>query len=97
MSKTRLFDKIVKDSDGAKKDLNVKLQERSIKREFQAASDDLDAQTDAAQIKYNNHLSNLDGFDVNSIIKQKQFIKDADATKVLLQDAYKDLFSEDLA
>jgi hypothetical protein len=89
-----LFDQIVKDSDGTKKELNLKLTERSIKRNFQSASDDLARQQDDAQIKYNKALTNIDGFDVNTIIAHKQVIKDADATKVLLQDTYKDLFDE---
>ena len=94
---SRLFDQIVKDSDGTKKELNLTLTERHIKRKFQSASDDLARQQEEAQIAYNNALSNIDRFDVNSIINHKQLIKDADTTKVLLQETYKDLFAEDLA
>lgn len=92
----RLFDQIVKDSDGTKKELNLKLTERSIQRKFQSASDDLARQQDEAEIKFNKALTNIDNFDVNTIIAHKQVIKDAAATKVLLQETYKDLFDADL-
>ena len=92
----RLFDAIVADPKNAKKTLNSKLVENAIKRKFQAAFDDAEAQKDQAQIDYNAQLADLDGFDVNTLVDAKQTIKDAELAQDLIKETYAELFGEDL-
>jgi hypothetical protein len=90
------FQQIVADAAAAKKTLNGKLLENSIKRKFAAAYDSAEAAKDKAEMDYNDTISNLDYFDVQNLVDAKQIINDAADAQDLILEAYKDLFGEDM-
>jgi hypothetical protein len=90
------FQQIVADAAAAKKTLNGKLLENSIKRKFAAAYDAAEAAKDKAEMDYNDTISNLDYFDVQNLVDAKQIINDAADAQDLILEAYKDLFGEDM-
>jgi len=74
---------------------------RSLKRKFESAKDSavnekLKALETLTKLR-NSINENPEDFDLNSVIKQHQIIKDADATIIHLKNEYKFIFGEELS
>ena len=92
----RKFDELYSMSDDKKKLEKKPLLERRIKRNFQAALDDVDGQElDALETKQ-AAFSKLEKLDVNCILDISKVLTRAGNTKAEIKKIYKELFDEEL-
>jgi len=93
---SRKFDTLFGMSDDKKKAERKPLVERKIKRQFQAAHDDVDGQEIDALEHKTAAFGKLEKLDVNSLLDAQKVLNAAGKTKAAISALYKELFDEDL-
>lgn len=96
MPAKRKFDELYGMSKDEAKMQKKALVERKIKRQFQAALDDVDGQEiEALEIK-DGAFSKLEKLDVNCLLEAQKILDAAGKTKDAIKALYKELFNEEL-
>ena len=93
----RKFDELYGMTDDAKKKERKALVERKIKRNFQAALDNVDGQEiDAAECKA-AAFESIENLDINGLLDAEEVLQATGKTKEAVKAIYKELFDEVLA
>lgn len=71
-------------------------EKRKLIRKFGAAWDSLDIQESDAKEKIQNSLQDLKNYDLTAIIEQRQIIKQAQASKLEIQEHFLEMFGEEM-
>ena len=72
------------------------LAEKKLKRKFQVAWDNADAQKIDAEESLNNCLEKIDSYNLSKVLEYKTTIKDADQIKKQIEEHYLQMFGEEM-
>ena len=91
-----LFEKFYAAAEDIKKMAKKPIEERRLKRKFEAAYDDAENQKIDAEKELEESRMNISDYDINKIVEKARLMEELDAAQELIKKEYKEMFGEDL-